>query len=156
MGYTLDEFQKEAVRFAGSLMPGERATVVALSGDLGAGKTTFTQALAHALGVEGDITSPTFVIQKRYPLEGQVFSQLVHVDAYRLERADELRALDWDELLCDPATLIVVEWPEHVAGAIPHDAHTIYFTYIDEHTRDINYHGKEENKEKHGSQYLRT
>ena len=144
MGYTLEEFQKEAARFARVLAPGARATVVALSGDLGAGKTTFTQALAHALGVTDDITSPTFVIQKRYPLEGQVFSQLVHVDAYRLERADELRALDWDELLRDPTTLIVVEWPEHVAGALPHEAHTIHFTYIDEHTRDINYHGKKE------------
>ena len=143
MAYTLDAFTKEAARFAMSLTPGTHATIVALSGDLGAGKTTFTQALAHALGVKDDVASPTFVIQKRYPLEDQAFSQLVHVDAYRLERAGELEVLDWRELLEDPGTLIVVEWPERVSGVIPSDAHRLHFTYIDEHTRDINYHGTE-------------
>ena len=139
-GYTLEAFQDEAGRFVRQLIPHEsRATIIALSGDLGAGKTTFTQALARALGVTDEVVSPTFVIQKRYPLEGQVFKNLVHVDAYRLEDVEELRALGWDELTADAENIIVIEWPEHVVGALEGDEHPLRFTYINQDLRDIAY-----------------
>ncbi|PSK92923.1 tRNA threonylcarbamoyladenosine biosynthesis protein TsaE [Murinocardiopsis flavida] len=83
-----------------------------LSGPLGAGKTTFTQGLAAALGVRGRVTSPTFVIARTHPsLNGG--PDLVHVDAYRLGRAEELDDLDLDAGLPDSVT--VVEWGENVA-----------------------------------------
>ena len=141
--YTLEELQDEAQRFAATLSKRDTATVVALYGDLGAGKTTFTQALARSLGVEGNVVSPTFIIQRRYPLEGQVFSQLIHIDAYRLEEADQLRALGWEDIVQDPDNLIIIEWPEHVLGVLDGDEHELHFTHIDEETREINYGEKE-------------
>ena len=69
----------------------EGAVVCALHGDLGAGKTTFTQTLARELGVEEIVTSPTFVIMKNYELTNQPFEKLVHIDAYRIEEIDEMR-----------------------------------------------------------------
>jgi tRNA threonylcarbamoyladenosine biosynthesis protein TsaE len=98
------------------------ATVVTLSGDLGAGKTTFAQGMAAALGVEGHVSSPTFVLENIYPLEGQLWHRLVHIDAYRLKNSGELASLGWDMLVADPGNLIVLEWPEHVADVVPASA----------------------------------
>src|SRR3989344_3743235 len=88
------------------------ATTLLLSGELGAGKTAFVKALARILGIKEDIISPTFVIMKFYPLTGQLFKQLIHIDAYRLEKADELTHLGFEELCKDPVNLICIEWPE--------------------------------------------
>src|ERR1700679_1259702 len=119
----LEDFISEATRFAQSLSPrADTATVVTLSGDLGTGKTTFTQAVAKALGVGEDVTSPTFVIEKIYQLKGQKFDRLIHIDAYRLENEHELKVLGFEELLEDPKNLILLEWPERVAELIPADA----------------------------------
>lgn len=139
--HSLDEFTAEAVRFVSSLSPHETATVVALSGDLGAGKTTFTQAVAKHLGVEETVVSPTFVIQKSYPLEGHPptggFRRLIHIDAYRLKEERELSVLGWEELLTDPGNLILVEWPERVPGLLPRETHRVSLQYIDDNTREI-------------------
>lgn len=113
------------------------ATVIGLSGDLGSGKTTFVQALAHALGVTHSVTSPTFVILKRYPVRDHRFTTLVHIDAYRLAGSDELHALGFEKLLEDPASIIVIEWPEHVRDVLPDDSAMIDFQFIDDKTRRI-------------------
>ncbi len=94
------------------------ATVVGLSGHLGAGKTAFTKAAARILGVTEEITSPTFVIMKMYPVTHSIWKKLVHIDAYRLEQGKELVVLKFDELANDPANLIFIEWPENVKGAL--------------------------------------
>lgn len=90
----------------------DRAAVVTLRGDLGAGKTAFAQGLLAALGVEDPVTSPTFVLVQRYPLEDGLFADAYHVDAYRLASADDLAAIGMEEVLADPMNLVVVEWPE--------------------------------------------
>ena len=97
------------------------ATLVGLSGHLGAGKTAFTKVVAKILGVTEDITSPTFVIMKLYDItakqkDGTDFSwkKLVHIDAYRLERGQELSALNFESLVADANNLILIEWPENV------------------------------------------
>lgn len=114
------------------------ATVVALKGDLGSGKTAFTKALAKGLGVSESVLSPTFVIEKIYKLPaGKNFNHLIHIDAYRLESANELRSIGWDEILSDAKNLIVIEWPEKVKGLIPKDAREIKFKFIDDKTREI-------------------
>lgn len=119
---TLEDLQEEAARFARSLVPTEdHATFVTLSGELGAGKTSFTQGMARELGIIEPITSPTFVLEKVYGLpEGNSFTQLVHIDAYRLEGEHSLVPLGLKELHEDPRTLIVLEWPELVASQLPH------------------------------------
>ncbi len=121
---SIEEFQSEAARFSGSLSAGERATVVALSGDLGAGKTTFVQAAAQSFGVTEPVKSPTFIIMQAFPLDPprQGFSRLIHIDAYRLESARELAVLGWDEIVAEPSNLVFVEWPEKAPEAMPADA----------------------------------
>ncbi len=114
----------------------EQAAVVALSGDLGAGKTTFTQTLARTLGVTEPVTSPTFVIMKGYELVDQPFDMLVHIDAYRLESSAELAVLGFAELLATPRTLMVIEWPEQVADLIAETACRLQFALTGE-TRTV-------------------
>ena len=92
----------------------DEALVVGLSGHLGAGKTAFVKAVAKALGIAEDVTSPTFVIMKLYDTAAGRFRRLVHIDAYRLERREELEALGFEDLVADPGNLIMVEWPENV------------------------------------------
>lgn len=115
------------------------AAVLALSGELGAGKTTFTQALAQALGVTETVTSPTFVVMKRYRTRGNNFESLVHVDLYRIDDISELTPLRFEEELANPKNLVVVEWPERAPGAIPMTATPISFTVGEADSRIITY-----------------
>src|SRR3989344_1765601 len=117
---TLAELEQEAVHLVGSLTPLEKATLVTLSGELGTGKPAFVKAAAHALCVEEVVTSPTFVLEKIYLLpEGKRFKRLIHIDAYRLEKGNELSALGFDELMQDATNLVFLEWPEKVAESLP-------------------------------------
>lgn len=105
------------------------STIVALSGELGAGKTVFTKGMAQALGVEAQVTSPTFVLQKIYRLpDGAPWKHLIHIDAYRLEGEKEFEGIGWNDIATDPGNLIVVEWPEQTGGAIPERAIEVQFT----------------------------
>lgn len=132
----LTEFASETIA---ALDRQQRATVLTLSGELGAGKTTFAQGVAKALGVGETVTSPTFVIQKIYELEGQKFLHLIHIDAYRLKSAHELEMLGWKELCADAGNLILLEWPENVSELIPETAIRIRFDiHGDERTISIN------------------
>ncbi len=94
----------------------EPGDVILLEGDLGAGKTTFTQGMAAALGVDSVVTSPTFTLMNIYPTAGGF--DLVHVDVYRLERLSEVVDLALAEMLDDGA-VVVVEWGERAAAALP-------------------------------------
>lgn len=134
---SLEQTKKAAEDFVRTLVPGDAAAVVALQGDLGAGKTTFTQAAAAALGVTETVTSPTFVIEKIYKLSHPHFTHLIHIDAYRLESGKELLSLGWNEIAADPTNLIFIEWPERVADILPADAKTLRFRFVDEGTREI-------------------
>lgn len=100
----LDATRVLAESIADQLRAGD---VIILTGDLGAGKTTFTQSLARALGITAPITSPTFVVARhhRHPTQGL---HLVHVDAYRVTSRDELASLDLETWLAD--SVVVIEW----------------------------------------------
>lgn len=112
---SLDQMRAFAEALAGHLRAGD---LLILSGNLGAGKTTFTQSLGRALGVTGRITSPTFVIAREHPSSGDG-PALVHVDAYRLSDAEELGDLDLDSELEESIT--VVEWGAGLAEQLSSD-----------------------------------
>lgn len=122
------------------------ATIVALNGNLGSGKTTFVKSVAHALGVEENITSPTFVLMKKYELENlggaihlQKFKRLIHIDAYRLENGTDLGALQFESLIADPGNLILIEWADNVKSGLPENINNIDFEYVSENERKISY-----------------
>jgi len=93
-------------------------TVIALRGGLGAGKTALTKGIARGLGVEDEVTSPTYTIVSEY--EGRL--RLHHVDAYRLSGPEDFAAIGGEELLADPGGLTVIEWSERLEEALPADA----------------------------------
>ncbi|MBL1434127.1 tRNA (adenosine(37)-N6)-threonylcarbamoyltransferase complex ATPase subunit type 1 TsaE [Candidatus Wolfebacteria bacterium] len=97
----------------------EHATLITLKGDLGAGKTAFAKELAKILGIKEHITSPTFVLAKEYKLSDQIYEKLIHIDAYRLEKDEDLRSVGFMELIKDANNLILLEWPERVEQTLP-------------------------------------
>ncbi len=136
--HSLEETKKIAQQFISELKPrGEGATIVALQGDLGSGKTAFTKLVLELLGVVETVTSPTFVIEKIYKIKHPDFSELVHIDAYRLNDVAELKTIGWPELIKDPKKIILLEWPEMVAVAFDGSEERINFTFVDEATREI-------------------
>lgn len=108
----LEDWDLVAKAVADMLQPG---SVLALSGPLGAGKTTFVQALARVLGSKEKPRSPTFSLVRSYKVRAPFF-QLVHVDAYRIESEQDILPLGLDEFLAEPGTVLAVEWPERLAG----------------------------------------
>jgi tRNA threonylcarbamoyladenosine biosynthesis protein TsaE len=111
--------------------------VLALHGELGAGKTTFVAALAKELGVAEPVISPTFIIYRVYETAHTRFKALVHIDAYRLEGSVDALKIRLNELFLQPDTLVCIEWPEHIGEALPKDALHVYFTYHSDTQRDI-------------------
>jgi len=116
------------------------ARVVALSGDLGAGKTTITQELCKILEIKNNIISPTFVIMKAYKIKSNSvyyyhFKRLIHIDAYRLDSASDLIKLGWKELQEDKNNLIIIEWPERVKKCLSSDTFWIKLEHVDDETR---------------------
>ena len=107
--------QAVAAAVARTVLPGD---VVLLDGDLGAGKTTFTQGLARGMGVGEVVTSPTFALVRSYPTAFGI--ELVHVDVYRLDRPSEIVALGLAEMLDDGA-VAVVEWGGRAAEILGPD-----------------------------------
>ena len=105
------------------------ATIIALQGDLGAGKTTFTQGFFGGLGVKRKIPSPTFVIMKRYKVKHAHFTNAHHMDAYRLRKSEDVTPLGFQKLLIDPKNIILIEWPENIKGALPRGTKKIEFRY---------------------------
>ncbi len=123
--HSLEETWRVAAEVAEQLTPG---MVLALSGDLGAGKTTFMQGVAFALGVKRPITSPTFTLCQEYDTP---HFKLVHMDLYRLNGPDDLLTIGFPEHL-ESGAVVAVEWPERGGDLIPPDALHISLTLSDE------------------------
>ncbi len=135
------ETQALAARLAAGLRNGD---ILALAGDLGAGKTTFVQGLARGLGITVPVTSPTFILINRYvAADGRV---LQHADCYRLANAP---AEMWDVGLTDLFAgddIVVIEWADRIPGLLPEEYMEVAFAYLDEYRRRLSFVA-------HGSRY---
>jgi tRNA threonylcarbamoyladenosine biosynthesis protein TsaE len=120
------------------------ATIVALSGDLGSGKTTLTKEIAKQLGIKKNLISPTFVIMKIYEINSKSeyfskFKNLIHIDAYRLESHLELLNIGWDKIIENKDNLVILEWPEMVEACLSDDVCNVKLNHIDEQKREISF-----------------
>lgn len=119
------------------------AVVLALSGNLGSGKTTFTQGFAQGLGITQRILSPTFIIMRNYRIELQAkdskLKEFFHVDLYRLEEniGDELTNLGIKEAWSDSGNIIAIEWAEKAKDVLPDDTIWVKFESVGEDKRRI-------------------
>ncbi len=131
----LPEFARN-VRSVLKMLPQKHgAVVVNLVGDLGAGKTTFVQAMAKDYGIKEKVTSPTYTLMRSYDIPGERlvsgakrrYRKLVHIDAYRLERPEQWHQLKPEQFLNQEGTVVFIEWPEKVMGFAPKPDLTLVF-----------------------------
>lgn len=106
------------------------AIIIGLEGELGSGKTRFVQGFAKGLGIRQRLTSPTFVLIKKY-------GNLYHIDCYRLNNPKELLDLDFKEIIANPKNIVLIEWAEKVRKILPKDVIWIKFEIIDKNKRKI-------------------
>lgn len=108
----------------------KNALVIGLEGELGSGKTTFIKGFAKGLGIRKKLTSPTFVLMKKY-------KNLYHIDCYRIKSYKDILALDFKEIIFNPKNIIVVEWAEKIRKILPRDKIWIKFEIISNKEREI-------------------
>lgn len=106
--------------------------VVCLCGDLGAGKTTLVQGIAKGLGIKQKITSPTFVIMRQY-------SNLYHLDLYRLNSFEEIKILGVEEIWQNKNNILIIEWPEKIEKILPKNKLVIHLRLLENNTHEIIY-----------------
>ncbi|EKD96490.1 MAG: hypothetical protein ACD_24C00023G0001 [uncultured bacterium] len=132
---TTEDTKKLAFSIAQKLKPGD---VLALYGDLGSGKTTFTGFLTRALNSTSRVQSPTFVLMRRYKCNLNDINNINHIDLYRLSSINEILDLGFEEILNEKNTLSILEWPELIENNLPKKTIKIKFEIIDENERKIN------------------
>lgn len=122
------ELTEAALRDWGQALGASAApgTILALEGDLGAGKTSLAQSIARGWGVTDPVTSPTYAIVHEYAAPR---GPLHHLDLYRLERPDQLAPLGWDAILRSRG-LVVIEWPERAGSHLPTTARRIRLAHV--------------------------
>jgi tRNA threonylcarbamoyladenosine biosynthesis protein TsaE len=129
--YHLDEIDTAAKEFLKSL---KEFTIVALHGNLGAGKTTFVKAVCKELGVLENISSPTFSIINQYKTENG--KTIFHIDLYRLKDLEEAISAGVEESIYN-ADLCFIEWPEKISSILPADTVNVFIETISEDTRKM-------------------
>lgn len=139
IAHSLPDLSAFAHEFVGGLSPKKGATVVALTGNLGAGKTAFAQMLGEVLGVEEHVVSPTFILMRTYATKHPVWKKFVHIDAYRFEEEREADVLRLPEIFLEASTLVVIEWPERIGELLPKDAIELTFEINPDDSRRIMY-----------------
>lgn len=122
------------------------ALILALQGDLGAGKTTFLQGFAMGLGIKEKILSPTFIIMKKFKIQtsslkmkikNPKFTNFYHFDCYRLDKPKEILELSFKEIILNPENIIAIEWPEKIKSLLPKNLIIIKFKHFEENKREI-------------------
>ncbi|MBI2063166.1 MAG: tRNA (adenosine(37)-N6)-threonylcarbamoyltransferase complex ATPase subunit type 1 TsaE [Candidatus Yanofskybacteria bacterium] len=115
----------------------KHAQVVALEGELGAGKTTFVKGFVGAFGIKSQVTSPTFVILRNYRLSVAGYRLLVHIDAYRLKNYQDFITLGIKEIISDSKNIVLIEWSDRVKKILPKKYIKIHIDHINQTVRKI-------------------
>ena len=148
-----EETQEFGEQFASQILekkPGKKALVLALQGDLGAGKTTFIQGFSKGLGIKEKILSPTFILMKKFKIQNpkfqinpkskiqkSKFTHFYHIDCYRLKNGKDLEVLDFKEIISNPENIVAIEWPEKVKKLLPKKMVLIRFNHSIEDQRKL-------------------
>lgn len=127
----------ETKKFAASLAkkilrskhPQRHALVLALTGELGSGKTTFVKGFCRGLGLKNKVVSPTFILMRRGALKHKRFKNVFHVDAYRIKNTKELKPLRFKEVLDNPENIVLIEWADIIKKALPRNASWLRFSH---------------------------
>ena len=121
----------------------EKGDIVCLYGNLGSGKTTFTQGLAEGLGIKEKIISPTFIIIRSHKLrikdEGLMINDFYHIDLYRIENEKDLEGLGIEEIINNKDNIIVIEWAEKLKNYLPQKRIDIKLSYEKNNSRKIKF-----------------
>ena len=132
-----EETQQFAKQFAQELHGGD---IVLLFGNLGAGKTTFTQGVAQGLGIVHRIVSPTFIIMRSYVYEkAEILEKmhLYHIDLYRIEQESDIEQAGIRDIMGKKQAITVIEWPEKMGSLLPSRRIEIHFTILSDDQREI-------------------
>ncbi len=130
-----EETQKIAADFAHTLVGGD---VILLKGDLGAGKTTFTQGLMQAFGYKDPVRSPTFSMVNLHAVNRGEIEQVAHIDLFRLKSPDELKQLALEDYIGYPSIVTIIEWPNtQIEEMIKASYYSIKFERVSEDSRKI-------------------
>lgn len=142
----LEDSKKIAQDFAEKILAEKRAEngalVLALTGDLGSGKTTFIQVFAEALGVREKIKSPTFIIFRKSKVSDKKwrkngFENFYHFDVYRIHNEKEILNLGWEEIIKNKANVVLVEWADKIEKILPKNCVKIMFKHLKGNKREI-------------------
>ena len=121
----------------------KQALIISLEGDLGAGKTTFTQGLAKELGVHDWIKSPTNIIMREHKLSSKFKVQssnlesFYHIDCYRLQEPEHMLEMGFKDIISDPENIVLIEWGEKLTKLLPRNIIRIKFKHLKEEKREI-------------------
>lgn len=111
--------------------------VIALHGELGAGKTTLTKGIALGLGIKKPITSPTFVLMNNYETKNKEITELIHIDCYRINHYHEIAMIGFQDFITDPNTVTLIEWAEKIAPLLPPKRREIFIKLKPDNHREI-------------------
>ncbi len=128
------ETQKIAVDLAHKILKTKKGVIIALEGELGAGKTVFVKGFAKALGIKSKIKSPTFVLMKKHVFAGR---NLYHLDCYRVGDHKDLKIPELKEIFSESHNIILIEWAERVKKILPKKHITVHLDHISENERKI-------------------
>lgn len=128
--------ENETKQIAEDLAKKTKGHIFALTGELGAGKTTFVQGFAKGLGIQEKIISPTFVLIRQHQIP-KSSKTLYHIDLYRLENKDEFKNLGLEELLNESDHLLLIEWADKIKYLLPKNTIWVYFRRLTENQREI-------------------
>lgn len=135
------ETQKIAADLACKIIKSKKRAIIALEGELGAGKTVFVKGFAKEFGVKTKVKSPTFVLMKKYPVplknNKTIIKNIYHLDCYRINGIKELKIPEIKGIFFETDSVVLVEWPERIKKIIPSNIIKVHIDHVSENTREI-------------------